>query len=73
MVPDDKLDEFHYHELLDRLHVIMTNCDEHLLSHSVTPNEIEVEQHIQSALKHLMKAYQIIGNKAYERFTNETN
>lgn len=73
MIPSDKLDEFHYHELLDRLHVIMTECDSHLLHHPVTPHEIEVEQHIQSALNHLMKAYQIIGNKAYERFTDETN
>ena len=68
-----ELDEFHYHELLDRLHVTLSNCESHVLEHPVTSYENEVEHHIEIALYHLMEAYQILGNKTHERFTDDVN
>tara|TARA_B110000881_G_scaffold176945_1_gene161954 strand:- start:221 stop:415 length:195 start_codon:yes stop_codon:yes gene_type:complete len=58
-----KLDEFHYHEMLDRLHVMMTIADAHLQQHPVAKLETEVASHISSAVDHLWQAYQLIGNK----------
>ena len=59
----DKLDKFHYHELLDRLHVIMTNIDTHLTQHPVLELETEVNNLVEEAQTKLWEAYQLIGDK----------
>ena len=59
----DKLDKFHYHELLDRLHVIMTNIDTHLTQHPVLELETEVNNLVEEAQTTLWEAYQLIGDK----------
>jgi hypothetical protein len=68
MSSDIKLNELHYHELLDRLHAMMMQMDSTLLQHPVTDTEPIVKHNIQSAISQLWNAYQIIGNEAYKRF-----
>jgi len=58
-----KLDEFHYHEMTDRLHVMMCSIDVHLQQHPVAKIETEVGKHISRAVDHLWQAYQISGTK----------
>jgi len=58
-----ELDMFHYHEMLDRLHVTMSNIDDHLQQHPVAKLEIEIKDLICEAQDKLWEAYQIIGNK----------
>jgi|TARA_B110000879_G_scaffold207316_1_gene290782 hypothetical protein len=57
-----ELDDFHYHEALDRLHVIMDTIDNHLIQHSVLKLETEVKELVDEAQNKLWEAYQIIGN-----------
>lgn len=59
----DKLDKYHYHELLDRLHVIMSNIDTHLTQHPVLELETEVNNLVEEAQTKLWEAYQLIGDK----------
>jgi hypothetical protein len=59
----DLMDEFHYHEALDRAHVICENIDSHLLQHPVCKLDKEVASKVELALNTLYEAYQIIGNK----------
>lgn len=59
----NKLDKFHYHEMLDRLHVIMLNIDTHIQNHPVIEKETEVKDLVNIAQNKLWEAYQIIGNK----------
>ena len=59
----DKLDKYHYHELLDRLHVIMSNIDTHLTQHPVLELETEVNNLVEKAQTTLWEAYQLIGDK----------
>lgn len=59
----NKLDKFHYHEMLDRLHVIMLNIDTHIQNHPVIEKETEVKDLVNIAQNKLGEAYQIIGNK----------
>ena len=61
-----KLDEFHYHEIVDRLHVIMCMVDEHLQQHPVAKLETEANQLIASANDNLWQAYQLLGSKRFE-------
>ena len=57
-----KLDDFHYHEALDRLHVVMDIIDSHLIQHPVLKLETEVKDLVDDAQIKLWEAYQIIGN-----------
>jgi hypothetical protein len=41
------LDEFHYHEILDRLHMILSISEDHLLQHPVCKVERDVKQNIE--------------------------
>lgn len=61
-----KLDEFHYHEIVDRLHVIMCMVDEHLQQHPVAKLENEANQLIANANDNLWQAYQLLGAKRFE-------
>jgi hypothetical protein len=56
-----ELDEFHYHEMLDRLHVIMSMVDVHLQQHPVAKIETEIKDLISHAQDSLWQAYQLTG------------
>lgn len=58
-----ELDEFHYHELLDRLHVTMSNIDDHLQQHPVAKLNTDIKDLISEAQDKLWEAYQVTGNK----------
>ncbi|MDC0008766.1 hypothetical protein OAE73_00195 [bacterium] len=58
-----ELDEFHYHELLDRLHVTMSNIDDHLQQHPVAKLNTDIKDLISEAQDKLWEAYQIVANK----------
>ena len=59
-----ELDEFHYHEMTDRLHVMMHSIDTHLQQHVVAEVETELSNHITKAVdiygKHIR--YQVLRN-----------
>jgi len=63
MIQKPELDQFHYHEMLDRLHVTMSMIDGHLQQHPVAKIETEVKDLISQAQDKLWEAYQITGNK----------
>ena len=63
MAKQIKLDKYHYHEMLDRLHVVMSMIDVHLQQHHVSKIETDVKDLISEAHDKLYQAYQIVGNK----------
>lgn len=67
------LDEFHYHEILDRLHVIACTCEDHLMQHPVTKLESDVKQNVEKAIEYLWKAYQCTGNLSNKKFKDDDN
>ena len=58
-----ELDKFHYHEMLDRLHVVMSMIDDHLHQHPVAKIETKIKDLISEAQDKLWEAYQLTGNK----------
>ena len=58
-----ELDEFYYHEMLDRLHVVMSMVDVHLQQHPVAKIEPEIKDLISHAQDSLWQAYQLTGTK----------
>ena len=52
-----ELDDYHYHEVVDRLGCIMDNVDRQLLQHPVLKLETEVRDHVNAGLDELWHAY----------------
>jgi hypothetical protein len=55
------INDGHYSELLDRLHVLMCTLDEHCLSHPVSKKNKDIKFKIEYALDQLWDAYQEVG------------
>lgn len=66
-----ELDQFHYHEMLDRLHVMMQVVNNNAQQHPVAKIETEIKEHISKSIDHLWLAYQKTGQIIDQKF--ETN
>ena len=64
---EDKINPGHYHEMMDRLHVIMSMIDDHLLQHPVAKVNRDIKNQIEYALGQLWDAYQIAGKLDFEK------
>jgi hypothetical protein len=57
-----KINDGHYLELLDRLHVIMCNIEEHCIKHPVSKKNKDIRFQLEYALGQLWDAYQQVGD-----------
>jgi hypothetical protein len=62
----NKINDGHYLELMDRIHIVMCTINDHCLEHPLTQNEPEIETKINDAISSLYEAYQLVGNKSPE-------
>lgn len=62
-----KINDGHYLELMDRLHVQTCMIDSHLSGHPLTKKLKKVRKLIDTAQWALYEAYQVVGQKDYER------
>ncbi len=62
----------HYLELMDRIHIVMINIQDHLIDHPLSENEKDIQKKIEKAQHKLWEAYQLVGNKedSYEMENN---
>ena len=60
---ENEINDGHYLELMDRLHIVMSNIDDHILNHPLTEINEDVKSKIDESLTLLFEAYQMIGNK----------
>jgi hypothetical protein len=63
----DKLNSGHYLEMMDRLHIIMENINDHLIQHPVAKVDKRIDSLLNKALEELWDAYQITGNLENEK------
>ena len=63
----NKINDGHYLELMDRLHVQTCMIDDHLVSHPLTKKIKKAKKLINNALMSLAEAYQIVGSESYEK------
>ena len=66
-----KLDEFHYHEAIDRAHCISTMLDEFLISHPVAKKHKDIKKELKKAQDALWNSYQMIGAKSDKKFNEK--
>jgi len=58
-----EINDGHYLELMDRLHIVNCTIDDHILNHPLAEVNKDIQIKIDEALSLLMDAYQMIGNK----------
>lgn len=57
-----EINDGHYLEVMDRLHIINCTLEEHLLYHPITNTYSEVKDLIEEAQSKLLAAYQMVGS-----------
>tara|TARA_B100002019_G_C21121838_1_gene523745 strand:- start:111 stop:320 length:210 start_codon:yes stop_codon:yes gene_type:complete len=60
---DLELDDFHYHEVVHTINLLMGLIDESLIQHPVLKLEKEARREVEKATDHLFEAYQKIVKK----------
>jgi len=68
----NSINKGHYLELMDRIHIVMCNLNDHILHHPLTENEIEITKKVEEAFSNLWETYQLVGNKE-DSYENENN
>lgn len=58
-----EINDGHYLELMDRLHVVMCNLNDHCVEHPLAQSDTEIKSKIEYAIEQLWDAYQLTGNK----------
>lgn len=66
----NKINEGHYLELMDRLHVLMCNLQDHCVKHPVSKKNKEIKFKLEYALGQLWDAYQEVGNESVKKNKN---
>jgi hypothetical protein len=57
-----EINDGHYLELMDRLHVIMSTLNDHCVEHPLTERDGELKFQLEYALGRLWDTYQYVGN-----------
>jgi hypothetical protein len=63
----DKLNSGHYLELMDRLHVVMCNINDHCIQHPVAKLNKNISTSLNKALEEIWDVYQEVGKLDYEK------
>lgn len=63
MSEDIEINDGHYLELMDRLHIVMCTLNDHCVQHPLAQKDEEIKFRIEYALGQLWDAYQMVGNK----------
>ncbi len=67
----EQLDEFHYHEMVDRLYFISTMISEMIEQHPVYEEHSDLRDLVDDAQSKLVDAYQLASGIAYKKFRKE--
>jgi len=59
---ETKINDGHYLELMDRLHVIMCTLNDHCVEHPLTETDSELKFQLEYVLGRLWDIYQYVGN-----------
>ena len=63
---NNSINEGHYLELMDRLHVVMCTLNDHCLEHPLTQSDKDIKFQIEYAIGQIWDAYQLVGSKDFK-------
>ena len=61
-----EINDGHYLELMDRLHIVMSTLNEHCIEHPLCETDSKLKFQLEYAVGQLWDAYQMVGNKMPE-------
>lgn len=61
-----KINDGHYYELLDRIHVMIENIDNHLVNHPLSSKDKKIKKKLNKSIKHLADVYQYVGSLTHD-------
>jgi hypothetical protein len=61
MESNEEINDGHYLELMDRIHVLSCTLDDHILNHPISLANSDVKYHLEIALDNLLIAYSNVG------------
>jgi len=67
-----KLDEFHYHEALDRSYIIADMIENVLITHPVIENNKDLKIKVEKAQDIICEVYQMIGGLVVKEFPKQS-
>ena len=70
--PKEKLNDGHYLEAMDRMHVQMCMINDHILDHPVVEQDKELRRLVIASITRLVAAYQIVGTLAVKQSKKKT-
>lgn len=62
-----EINDGHYLEMMDRIHIMMATLYDHMISHPVSNNHKKVDKRLNKALNILWDTYQIVGELSFEK------
>lgn len=62
-----ELDQFHWHEALDRTHLVLCNIDDFLIQHPVLKLNPKIRKHVEKASESLTEAYSMLGEESLNK------
>ena len=68
----NSINDGHYLELMDRLHIVICTLNDHCLEHPLSQSDKEIKFQIEYAIGQIWDAYQLVGSKEYKD-ENENN
>ena len=63
---NNSINEGHYLELMDRLHVVMCTLNDHCLEHPLSQSDKDIKFQIEYAIGQIWDAYQLVGSKDFK-------
>jgi hypothetical protein len=67
---EEQLDEFYYHEALDRSYIVANMIEDVLVEHPVIEKHKELKEKVQKAQELIIEVYQEIGGLSVKLFTD---
>jgi hypothetical protein len=61
---ENEINDGHYLELMDRLHVIICTLNDHCLEHPLSESDSDIKFQIDYAIGQLWDVYQMVGKKS---------
>lgn len=60
---NSNINDGHYLELMDRIHIVMMNVQGHLIEHPLSEHHPDIIKKLEKAQLKLWEAYQLVGEK----------
>lgn len=63
----NEINDGHYLELMDRIHILMSTLQEHIIEHPVSEQNSKIKKRLNKSINILWDTYQIVGDLSFKK------